>query len=138
MAFGRFKLKINTPEGVFFEDEVLQVEIKTPNGYMAILANHAPLIGAIAPSVCYIRDIRNNRVSSIISGGMFYTDNNELNIITDFFDFTDNVNESVLAKREEKIKMAINNKSLSGSVAMQKIQTRLEKSLNDLRKIVKH
>lgn len=127
MAFGRFKLKINTPEGVFFEDEVLQVEIKTPNGYMAILANHAPLIGAIAPSVCYIRDIRNNRVSSIISGGMFYTDNNELNIITDFFDFTDNVNESVLAKREEKIKMAINNKSLSGSVAMQKIQTRLEK-----------
>ncbi|MDE6477461.1 MAG: ATP synthase F1 subunit epsilon [Mycoplasmoidaceae bacterium] len=137
MAFSRFKLKINTPEGIFFEDDILQIELKTSTGYIAILANHAPLIGAIVPSVCYIRDIRNNRVSAVINGGMFYTNNNEINVITDFFDFTNNINESVIAKREQKIKQAISNKTFSSEVAIEKIQTKLEKELNDLRKIIK-
>ncbi len=137
MAFSRFKLKINTPEGIFFEDDILQIELKTSSGYIAILANHAPLIGAIVPSVCYIRDIRNNRVSAIINGGMFYTNNNEINVITDFFDFTNNINESVIAKREEKIRQAINNKTFSSEIAVERIQTKLEKELNDLRKILK-
>ncbi len=137
MAFSRFKLKINTPEGIFFEDDILQIELKTSTGYIAILANHAPLIGAIVPSVCYIRDIRNNRVSAVINGGMFYTNNNEINVITDFFDFTNNINESVIAKREQKIKQAISNKTFSSEIAIEKIQTKLEKELNDLRKIIK-
>lgn len=137
MAFSRFKLKINTPEGIFFEDDILQIELKTSTGYIAILANHAPLIGAIVPSICYIRDIRNNRVSAVINGGMFYTNNNEINVITDFFDFTNNINESVIAKREQKIKQAISNKTFSSEIAIEKIQTKLEKELNDLRKIIK-
>nr|QJR98398.1 hypothetical protein PlMoll_1800 [uncultured Mycoplasmataceae bacterium] len=137
MAYSRFKLKINTPEGVFFEDDILQIELKTSTGYIGILANHAPLIGAIVPSVCYIRDIRNNRVSAVINGGMFYTNNNEINIITDFFDFSNKVNESVIAKREERIKQAINNKTFSGQQVVEKIQTKLQKELNTLRKIIK-
>ncbi len=137
MACSKFKLKINTPDGVFFEDDILQIEIKTLTGYIGILANHAPLIGAIVPSVCYIRDIRNNRVSAVINGGMFYTNNNEINIITDFFDFSDKVNESVIAKREERIKQAINNKTFLGEQFVEKIQIKLQKELNTLRKIIK-
>lgn len=135
MSFSKFKLKINTPEGVFFEDDILQIELKTPTGYIAILANHAPLIGAIAPSICYIRDIKNNRVSSVINGGMFYVDKNVLNVITDFFDFTNKINESVISRREEKIRQAISNKSFSSTVAFEKIQSKLEKELNVLKKI---
>lgn len=137
MAFNKFRLIINTPEGVFFEDDIFQIEIKTPNGYTAILANHAPTIGAIVPSICYIRDIRNNRVAAIVNGGMFYVNDSKLNIVTDFFDFASNVNESVIAKREERIKQAINNKTLNSSVSIEKIQTKLEKELNNFRKIAK-
>ena len=62
-----FKLKVSSPAGILFEDEVLQVEIKTKTGYMALLADHTPIISSFLPSICYIRDLKNNRVSSIIN-----------------------------------------------------------------------
>ena len=103
MAFGKFKLIINTPEGIFFEDEIIQIEIKTPNGYTAILVNHAPTIGAIVPSLCYIRDIRNNRVPAVINGGMFYLNDNRIQIVTQYIHIVANINESVFAKRQQRI-----------------------------------
>jgi F0F1-type ATP synthase epsilon subunit len=47
-----FKLRVNTPAGVFFEDDIIQIELKSPTGVIGILAEHQPVVGSIVPSLC--------------------------------------------------------------------------------------
>jgi F0F1-type ATP synthase epsilon subunit len=47
-----FKLKVNTPAGIFFEDDIIQIELRTPSGVIGVLADHQPVIGSILPSLC--------------------------------------------------------------------------------------
>ncbi|MDR2823005.1 MAG: ATP synthase F1 subunit epsilon [Mycoplasmataceae bacterium] len=132
-----FKLKINTPSGIFFEDNVFQVELKTVNGYIGILNDHAPMIGSVIPSICFIRDAKGNRLSALINNAIFKMDGKVLNIITDYFDFTDNVDDSVFEKRKKQIDRALNNKNIKDSKSYALIETKLEQELNQLKKIAK-
>lgn len=133
----QFHLKVNTPNGIFFEDDIFQIELKTANGYIGILAEHAPIIGAIVPSICYIRDIKGNRLPAVINNGIFKMDGKTINVITDFFDFTKDINDSVFNKREEQIKKAISNKNMSDSQAFEKIKLKLQSELDKLKHLSK-
>jgi F-type H+-transporting ATPase subunit epsilon len=134
----QFKLKVNTPAGILFEDNIMQIEIKTPNGMIGILADHQPVIGSILPSICYIRDAKGNRVAALVNTGIFKTDGKMINIITDFFDFADKVNDSVIEKRREKISNALRASADSSNVKLYDgIQRKLQKELEDLTKLTK-
>jgi len=131
-----FRLKVNTPNGILFEDEILQIELKTKEGYLAILANHAPLIGSIEPSICYIRDLKNNRVSALINQGMFEVRDNVINVITDFFDFTTNVNVSVIEARQKKIEQALKKRDIKLLKDYENIEITLEQNMDNLKKLI--
>jgi F0F1-type ATP synthase epsilon subunit len=132
-----FKLKVNTPAGTLFEDEVLQVELKTPNGVVGFLADHQPSVGSILPSICYIKDGRGNRVSAIINTGIYKMDGKQINIITDFFDFTDKINQSVFDVRKQKIEQALSNKNIKNIKIYEGIQRKLQNELDELSKLSK-
>jgi ATP synthase F1 epsilon subunit len=133
----QFRLKVNTPSGVFFEDDIFQIELRTPQGYIGILADHSPVIGAIIPSICYIRDIKGNRLSAVINNGIFEMDGKSINVISDFFDFTTNINDSVFKVREAQIQKAISSKSISESQSFEKIKLKLQSELDKLRELSK-
>jgi F0F1-type ATP synthase epsilon subunit len=133
----QFHLKVNTPNGIFFEDDIFQIELRTINGYIGILADHAPIIGAVIPSLCYIRDIKGNRLSAVINNGIFKMDGKTINITTDFFDFTKNINDTIFRLREQQIQNAISSKSNSESQAFEKIKLKLQSELDKLRELSK-
>ncbi|MDR0739293.1 MAG: F0F1 ATP synthase subunit epsilon [Mycoplasmataceae bacterium] len=132
-----FKLKINTPDGTSYEDEILQIELKTPNGVVGFLADHQPSIGAIMPSICYIKDQNGNRVPAVINSGIYKMDGNQINVITDFFDFTDKINQSVFEIRRRKIENAINKQDIKNIKTYKDIQRKLENEINQLSKLSK-
>jgi F0F1-type ATP synthase epsilon subunit len=132
-----FRLKVNTPEGTLFEDDVLQVEIKTPNGMVGFLAEHQPSIGSILPSVCYIRDGKGERVSAVVNTGIYKMDGKQINIITDFFYFTDKINQSIFEIRKSKIQEAIKNKDIHNIKVYEGIQRKLQNELEELAKLSK-
>ncbi|MBR2276021.1 MAG: ATP synthase F1 subunit epsilon [Lachnospiraceae bacterium] len=51
-----FKLRIITPERVFYEGEAIMVELTTTEGEIGILKRHIPLTAVIAPGVMYIKE----------------------------------------------------------------------------------
>jgi F0F1-type ATP synthase epsilon subunit len=132
-----FNLKVSTPAGTFFEDEVLQVEIKTPNGVIGFLADHQPSIGSIVPSICYIKDTKGNRVAAIVNTGIYKMDGKQINIITDFFDFTDRINKSIFDIRKQKIEQAVKNKDIKNIKIYEGIQRKLQDELEELSKLSK-
>ncbi len=64
-----FKLKIIAPDRVFYEGEVIMVELSTTEGEIGILKRHIPLTAVIAPGVLYIKESEEEiKVASLISG----------------------------------------------------------------------
>jgi F-type H+-transporting ATPase subunit epsilon len=50
MAHTRFTAEVLTPEGEVFNEEVEMVSTRTTVGLIALLANHAPLLGRLEPT----------------------------------------------------------------------------------------
>ena len=65
----RFKLRIITPERVFYEGDVLMVEFTTTEGEIGILKRHIPLTAVVAPGVLYIKESEEEyKAAALISG----------------------------------------------------------------------
>jgi F-type H+-transporting ATPase subunit epsilon len=50
MAHATFRVEVLSPEGAVFDDEVEMVSTRTTTGEIGVLAQHAPLLGALEPS----------------------------------------------------------------------------------------
>ena len=136
MAGKTFHLIVNTPTGILFEDDVIQVEIYSSKGYYALLADHSPIIGALQTSICYIRDQKNNRVQTIVNEGVFQFNKNVLNIFTDFFCFDDRDKINILKTRQEKIAQVLNSKHVNDKTFIS-TTNKLKENISQLKKLAK-
>jgi F-type H+-transporting ATPase subunit epsilon len=65
----RFKLKVIPPERVFYEGDVLMVELSTTEGEIGVLKRHIPLTAVVAPGVLYIKESEEQyKAAALISG----------------------------------------------------------------------
>ena len=63
-----FKLKIVTPDKIFYEGDAIMVELTTTEGQIGVYANHIPLTAIISPGVLKIHEEGQVRKASLISG----------------------------------------------------------------------
>ena len=63
-----FKVKVITPDRVFFEGEADLLELKTSEGDIGILAGHIPLTAIIAPGVMKITKDGETKEAALLEG----------------------------------------------------------------------
>ncbi len=63
-----FKLKIITPERVFFEGEAYMVEFNTTEGEIGVYAHHIPLTCIVKPGILTIRMDGGDKEAALHSG----------------------------------------------------------------------
>ena len=63
-----FKLKIVTPDKIFYEGDAIMVELTTTEGQIGVYANHIPRTAIISPGVLKIHEEGQVRKASLISG----------------------------------------------------------------------
>ncbi|MCF0227352.1 MAG: F0F1 ATP synthase subunit epsilon [Malacoplasma sp.] len=132
----QFKLKVYTPSGVLFEDNISQVSFQSSDGWICLLAEHAPLIGSFELSHCYVRDLDNNKVDTIIGHGVFEFNNNVCNVFTNFFAFTKKINENAFERYEKELNITLEKqKAEYGNDVMNAITIYLKKNLNKLKEL---
>ena len=131
-----FKLKVYTPAGVLFEDNISQASVHTSDGWISLLANHAPLIGAFQTSHLYVRDLDNNKVDTIVGEGIFEFNMNTLNLFTNFFAFAKEINENAFDRIEKELNESLAKQATMGSdAAINAISKQLMESINQLKKL---
>lgn len=107
------KLKIVTPEGPVFEDEVAQATIATTDGQITILPNHRSYIASLKPGELMFRKDGKARYL-YVSGGFVEFNANELAVLADAAERVDEIDiekaEAARARaeelRKEKISMS--------------------------------
>lgn len=71
-----FKLELATPERLFVDEQVTQVELPGQNGYIGILAGHAPMLSALIPGVISYTAASGQKFLAVDGGFVEVLDNN--------------------------------------------------------------
>lgn len=77
-----FQLQVATPERSFVDEQVSEAEIPGKNGYMGILAGHAPLLSALKPGVLTYGGSGGKHVL-VIDGGFVEVFDNHVRVLAD-------------------------------------------------------
>lgn len=78
-----FKLSILTPEKVVFEDEVYSVNAPGAEGYLEVLAHHAPLATLLQAGQLVITDREKQKSVFKVNGGFLEVSRNQATILVD-------------------------------------------------------
>jgi F-type H+-transporting ATPase subunit epsilon len=126
------KLKIITPNGIFFEKEVEIVTLKTTEGFIGIQKNHIPFVGALEIAPLYIEKSTNKEHSVYaIAGGLVYADKDKVDIITDAIEQKDHID----INRAMKAKIGLENdlKKAKDDGQVKVINISLQKAMNRIK-----
>lgn len=100
-----FKLSIVSPERILFEDDVVSLVVPGGEGYLGVLANHAPLISTLKVGEIKFRDTDNKEVWMATSGGFVEVSNNKATILVETAEFS---GELDLGRAQKELQRAEN------------------------------
>lgn len=63
-----FRLKVISPDRIFFDGEADMIEVKTTEGEMGILKGHIPLMAIVAPGMLKIINDKEEKVAALLEG----------------------------------------------------------------------
>lgn len=103
-----YRLRIITPERVFFDGEIDRIVLKGAEGEMAILANHTPLMTTLALSELTIYpDRKTTRLASLL-GGFAKIETDNVTILADAAEWPEEIDveraEQAKKRAEERLK----------------------------------
>jgi len=78
-----FQLQVATPERSFVDEPVSEAEIPGKDGYMGILAGHAPLLSALKPGVLTYSGGSGGQHVLVIDGGFVEVFDNHVRVLAD-------------------------------------------------------
>ena len=129
-----FKLSIVTPEKVFYDAEVVALNVPGSEGYLGILAHHAPLITAIKPGKIEFRDTEDQVHLLAVSGGFLEVSGNIATILADAAEDVDEIDiERARAAYEREKNRLISAGKEETDIDLPTIRAAIERAANRIR-----
>ncbi|MBI3252599.1 MAG: ATP synthase F1 subunit epsilon [Candidatus Omnitrophica bacterium] len=83
MSESSFKLKVVTPDQIFFEGDTVSVVAPGSVGYLGVLKNHAPLVTTLGKGNLTFRDAAGESKVFKVEGGFLEVLKNRVLVLTD-------------------------------------------------------
>ena len=101
-----FKFELATPERLFVDEQVTQLELPGQNGYIGILAGHAAMLSALIPGVISYTSTSGQQFLSIDGGFVEVFDNN-VRVLAERAEFGRDVQVEAARRRLEEANAAL-------------------------------
>ncbi len=125
----RTHLKIITPEGIFYNQPVSIVTVKTTEGYIGIQYGRVPIVASIQVSPLIIGTKgKENYKDCAIAGGLLYADKDTVTIITDAVEEKSKIDLKRAEKEKTKAEIALKNQKDAAEIL--KLKFSLQKAIN--------
>ncbi len=95
-----FQVDVVSPEATVWSGQATIVVARTPEGELGIMADHEPLMGALATGRVEIESETGERTSIGVHGGFIQVLNNQVTLITDRAQVTESAAAATEAARE--------------------------------------
>lgn len=125
-----FKLKIITPEKVFFDGDAVQIIAKTSSGNVGILAGHAPYVANLVPSPLKIKlDDGEHRLAAV-SSGIIKADKSEVAVVASAVEWAEDIDVARAQQAKESAEKKL--ESNAGQKEFERAEQKLRRALNRL------
>lgn len=132
MADNSFLLKITTPDGKKFEENVEMANFTLSDGDIGIMKGHLPLVGVIEISIMNYKK-GNTFYPIAISGGILQVSPDKINVLADAFETKDELNFQRALKAKQKAEDDIKNALNDSSIDVLKAELALKRALNRMK-----
>ncbi len=82
-----YQMDIVTPDKTAFSRSVTSIILPTVEGYLGVLANHAPLMAELAAGKIQIKEPDGKKAIVVISGGFVDVKSNKMTILAESIDY---------------------------------------------------
>lgn len=121
-----FKLKIITPERVFFEDQVIMVEFNTTEGEIGIYKNHIPMTVIIKPGILTVTQ-ENETKEAALHAGFVEILQDQVTILAEIIEWAEEIDVARAEAAKERAEQRLMNKTQETDIA--KAETALERAI---------
>lgn len=126
-----FHLSLLTPEQSLFEADVVSLTAPGSEGYLGVLAHHAPLVTALQPGQLEIRDAEQKETVFAVSGGFLEVSENKATILADAVEIPEEIDIDRAERARERAKERL--RDTSGSIDGARAEAAFKRALNRLR-----
>ena len=125
-----FQLKVATPERLFVDEQVTEAEVPGKEGYLGVLAGHAPLLSMLGAGVLTYQGSGNSGVLAI-DGGFVEIFENQVRVLADNAEWAREINTDQARRELDEANEALKNAheaqdSDAALRSLQKAQARLD------------
>ncbi len=123
-----FKVKIITPDRVFFSGEASMVEFNTSEGEIGIYKNHIPMTVIVKPGVLKITGAENKKAA--LHAGFAEILQDSVTILAEVIEWPDEIDEARAEQARERAEKRLASKApdidlLRAEISLQKALTRI-------------
>ena len=122
-----FHLKIVTPDGLKFEDQVEQLIVRTTSGDIGILAGHINTVAPLGMGEAIVTVNGQKRYAACI-GGMVSVLNGEVTLVPTTFEWAEDIDLARAKKSEDRAQKTLKNKDAT-EMDIRVAQARLRRAL---------
>ncbi|HLQ67042.1 MAG TPA: ATP synthase F1 subunit epsilon [Candidatus Limnocylindrales bacterium] len=81
-----FTFRLVTPQRIVFEGQVVSIQVPGSEGYLGVLAHHAPLITTLKPGRLEMRHPSGGVTAYAVTGGFLEVSDNVASVLADSAD----------------------------------------------------
>ena len=122
-----FKLIVNAPDRVFYEEDVTMVELATSEGEIGVYAAHIPVTSVLVPCVMVIHEAGGTTKKAAVMGGIVEILQDKVTVLAEVAEWPDEID--VNRANEAKIRAERRINSGDASVNMLRAEMALKRSL---------
>jgi len=121
MADTPFTFRLVTPQRLLLEAPIVSLEAPGSEGYLGILAHHAPLITPLRPGRLDVRDPAGVESSYAVSGGFLEVSANRATVLADTAERVDEIDRARAEASLKRAEARLNDASPRGADASRDI-----------------
>ena len=125
-----FHLSLLTPERSCLEAEVVSIVAPGSEGYLGVLAHHAPLITGLIPGKLEVKDAEGERIFAI-SGGFLEVSDNKATILADALEPPESIDVTRARRARERAEEGL--RDMSGKMDSARAEMALARAINRIR-----
>lgn len=130
MAAGSIRLQLVTLGGTALDEEVFEVSLPTPQGYIGVFPGHMPLVSLASHGVIKVRKKESDPETLTdyyaTNGGIIEITDNVVRVLVDEADSAESISENEAEKALERAKDLL--KNATNTVELQKAQELIDRT----------
>ena len=89
-----FKLRVISPDRIFYEGDAIMLELNTTEGQIGIYKNHVPMTYIIEPGVMTITESEDSKKEAALHSGFIQILQEEITILAEIVEWQDEIDEN--------------------------------------------